>query len=44
MKKGKKVKASVKELPKTQSSSQVVINVKPVLEESINELPKLLGY
>ena len=41
MKKGKKVKTSVKELPKTQSSSQVVINVKPVLQESINELP---GY
>ena len=41
MKKGKKVKPSVKELPKTQSSSQVVINVKPVLQEEINELP---GY
>ena len=41
MKKGKKVKANVKELPKTQSSSQVVINVKPISEESVNELP---GY
>ena len=41
MKKGKKVNKSVKELPKTQSSSQVVINVKPILHQSINELP---GY
>jgi hypothetical protein len=41
MKKGKKVKQPIKELPKTQSSTQVVVNVKPIVEESINELP---GY
>jgi hypothetical protein len=41
MKKGKKIKEPVTELPKTQSSNQVVINVKPVIEDSINELP---GY
>ena len=32
MKKGKKIKKNTDELPKTQSSSQVVINVKPNLE------------
>ena len=41
MKKGKKIKKKADELPKTQSSSQVVINVKPNLEENTDVLP---GY
>ena len=41
MKKGKKIKKNTDELPKTQSSSQVVINVKPNLEENTDVLP---GY
>lgn len=41
MKKGKKLKKDVDELPKTQSSSQIVVNVKPSDKEDIDELP---GY
>lgn len=41
MKKGKKAKKEADELPITQSSSQVVINVKPVNKEYTDELP---GY
>ena len=41
MKKGKKHKKEVDELPVTQSSSQVVVNVKPINQENTDELP---GY
>ena len=41
MKKGKKAKKDIDKLPVTQSSSQVVVNVKPVNEECCDELP---GY
>ena len=45
MKKGKKIKTTITtditELPKTQSLSQVVINVKPSIQDNITDLP---GY
>jgi hypothetical protein len=41
MKKGKKLKKQVDELPKIQSTSQVVVNVKPGTKEDVKELP---GY
>lgn len=41
MKKGKKAKKEVDELPKTQSSTQVVVNVKPISKHDEDELP---GY
>ena len=41
MKKGKKAKKEIDKLPVTQSSSQVVVNVKPVNQECCDELP---GY
>jgi hypothetical protein len=41
MKKGKKNKKPIEDLPKTQSSSHVIVNVKPTTDNEITELP---GY
>ena len=41
MKKGKKNKKPIEGLPKTQSSSHVIVNVKPTIDNEITDLP---GY